>query len=75
MDRLLRDPTAQGVRRANYTKTTGSKKRWEIKPESEWVLSAAEPIVDKELWNHCNAILDNQMRTIFMPAVSAFAIR
>lgn len=60
VDRLLRDTTAKGTYRANYTKSTGAKKSWTLKPESEWVLSAVEPIIDDELWNGCNAILDGQ---------------
>lgn len=58
VDRLLRDPTAKGVRRANYTTTTNSKRAWKLKPESEWVLLEVAPIVTEELWLECNAILD-----------------
>jgi site-specific DNA recombinase len=62
VDRLLRDPTAKGLRRANYTKSLGDKKHWRLKPESEWVLSPVEPIVSEDIWNQCNAILEERRR-------------
>ncbi|WP_342619770.1 recombinase family protein [Rhodoferax sp. GW822-FHT02A01] len=60
VDRLLRDTTAKGVRRANYTQTTNSNGAWQVKPESEWVLTPVEPIVTEQLWTEVNAILDEK---------------
>ena len=63
VERLLRDPIAKGIRRANYTKTTNSKRAWQLKPESEWVLTEAPAIVSEELWMGANAVLDERRHT------------
>jgi site-specific DNA recombinase len=62
VDRLLRDPMAKGIRRANYTKSLGAKKHWKVKPEDEWVLTPVEPIVSEETWLKANAILNERRR-------------
>jgi len=61
--RLLRDTTAKGLHRANWTKGPPEKgKKRIIKPKEEWVYNRVEPIISEELWNQCNAILDEQER-------------
>src|SRR3989344_3693482 len=54
--RLLQDPTAKGLYRANHTYRDGNGKLI-IKPDSEWVLTPVEPIVSEALWNECNDTL------------------
>ncbi|MGH1350501.1 MAG: recombinase family protein [Methyloligellaceae bacterium] len=58
IDRLLRDPTAKGLHRANYTRSQGVGKAAELKDESEWVYREVEAIVPEDTWQRCNAILD-----------------
>ena len=58
--RLLRDPTAKGVRLANYTKSLGDGKKWVVKPESEWITISCPAIITPDLWEECNRILDQQ---------------
>jgi len=58
VDRLLRDTTAKGVRRANYTKSLGEKKHWVYKPKDEWVETPIPSIIDTETWDRVNAILE-----------------
>ncbi|RFM34403.1 recombinase family protein [Chitinophaga silvisoli] len=62
IDRLLRDPMAKGVRRANYTKSRGNKKHWDLKPSDEWVLIECPSLISEDLWNQCNSILDQQYK-------------
>lgn len=66
--RLLRDPTAKGVHRANYTKALAKGGNWVLKPESEWVYTSVEAIVPEELWTECNQILDDQEKRNKRPA-------
>lgn len=63
IDRMLRDPIAKGMRRVNYTESTGDKKKWKLKPKEEWVFIEAPRIVSNELWDKCNQILDAMAKT------------
>lgn len=62
VDRLLRDPITKGLRRANYTRSRGEKKHWDLKPEDEWVYSKVDPIVSDEIWTAVNETLDAQRK-------------
>ncbi|MEO8087774.1 MAG: recombinase family protein [Bacteroidota bacterium] len=69
--RLLHDPMAKGVRRANYLKGMGEGKQAVMKPESEWVLIECPAIVEESLWNECDRILTEQERLNKRPAKKA----
>jgi len=62
VERLLKDPNAKGIRRANYTKSMGEGKGWKLKPESEWIEQPCPAIVDAELWDECNALLESKQK-------------
>jgi site-specific DNA recombinase len=69
--RLLRDPTAKGERRANYTKSPGKDKQWFYKPQSEWIIMPCPAVVSAELWDKCNSILDTQEKKVVRISVKA----
>jgi site-specific DNA recombinase len=58
VERLLRDTTAKGEYRGNFTKRVGHNVPYVMKPEHEWVITPVESIVSKELWEECSALLD-----------------
>jgi site-specific DNA recombinase len=57
IERLLRDPTAKGQKRYNYTKILDGERAWVHKPESDWVLHDCPRIVSDELWDEVNSLL------------------
>lgn len=72
--RLLMNPVAKGLFRANYSRSDGSKRL--IKPESEWVWTRVEPVVSAELWDRCNAYLTERAakaKRTGRPAVQLFS--
>jgi site-specific DNA recombinase len=60
INRLLRDTTAKGVRRANHTRSLGQGKKWVQKPPEDWVETPIEAIVDPETWEQVNAVLEER---------------
>jgi site-specific DNA recombinase len=58
VEQLLTDPSAKGIRRANYTKMVKGKRV--LKPESEWIFVACPAIISEELWEECNALLQRR---------------
>lgn len=63
---LIRDPTAKGLRRANYT-TRRETGKYQRKAETEWIYVPVEPIVSEELWEECNRILLSQKEGVKTP--------
>ncbi len=59
--RLIRDPSAKGLRRANHTRSEDNGKAWVAKPESDWVMVPIEPIVTEDVWDEANRIIDAQL--------------
>lgn len=57
--RLLQDTSAKGVYRANHT-YRDAKGKLHLKPESEWMETPVEAIVTEDLWNKCNALLQQR---------------
>lgn len=62
IERLIKDSTAKGMRRANYTKSLGEGKHWLVKPQSEWVMVSCPAVVDAAIWDECNALLEQNTK-------------
>jgi site-specific DNA recombinase len=56
----LKDPTAKGIHRRNYTRNQGAGKTWALKPESDHIFNEVEAVVSPDLWERCNKILDGR---------------
>jgi site-specific DNA recombinase len=65
--RLLRDTTAKGIRLSNSTTGKKDVNGSRLKPQSEWVYFPCPAIVSEELWDQCNAILDEQLSKVKKP--------
>lgn len=67
VNRLLRDTTAKGIYRCNYTQAGSKPGSVVFKPENEWVIHKVEPIVPVELWDQVNGILEEQRLSLTKP--------
>jgi site-specific DNA recombinase len=56
LKRLLVDPVYRGERRANYTKSKGSGRSWQMKDEKHWVFTEVEPLVSADIWSAAQAV-------------------
>lgn len=67
--RLLKDTTAKGLHRSNWTKGPPERHtKRVIKPQDDWVYTKVDPIISEDLWDQCNAILDEQEKSNKRPA-------
>jgi len=64
--RLLKDPTAKGVRRSHYTKINKEGKT-EIRDKEEWYIHEAPRIVSDELWDEVNLLITKQEKGRVQP--------
>jgi len=60
VERLLKDTTAKGIRKSNFTLTPAKGKHPVLKPEDDWLFYPCPPIVAEEVWNECNRIMEEQ---------------
>jgi len=68
IDRLIRDTTAKGVHRANFTRRVANNKPWAFKPEHEWILTPVDALISEELWQKCNDNLEARTTKLARPA-------
>jgi len=61
LKRLLVDPVYRGERRANYTKSKGAGRSWQMKDEKHWVLTEVEPLVTPEKWSAVQAVFRDRV--------------
>ncbi|MHC1779514.1 MAG: recombinase family protein [Bacteroidales bacterium] len=61
--RLLEDPIAKGLRRVNYTESTGDNKHWIYKNKEEWIFQEVPAIISEEKWEKVNSIITELSKT------------
>ncbi len=61
--RMLTDTIAKGLKKSNYTNSTGDGKHWDLKDESEWIYIEVPAIVSEELFDKVNNIIKIQQST------------
>ncbi len=60
LTRLLEDPIAKGLRRANYTKSVGQGKKWLVKAKEDWIFHPAPILISEETWDSVQVLLGEQ---------------
>ncbi len=65
--RLLEDPIAKGLRRVNYTESTGDKKHWKLKTKDEWIFNEVPAIISEDKWEKVNSLLLDQSKSRKQP--------
>lgn len=63
---LIKDPTAKGQRRMLFTATESHRKSV-IKPRDQWQWFPVEALVSEEVWEQCNALLDERKQNHLPP--------
>jgi len=64
----LKDTSAKGIYRRNYTRSAASGNGQRFKPESDFVFVEVAPIVKADLWERCNALLEARYMSRAKPA-------